>query len=204
MLVESLRSMLRRRRSPGQRRKLHKHGWFHGLPFKTRFPKSRLYISALAPIAIGALGGFLTAIMGIGGGFILVPAMIYLLGMPASLVAGTSLFQIIFTTALVCFLQAFQNQTVDVLLALLLLAGGVVSLLLLPVANAMSRAHERRADRYALDMTRNAAAFISAMRRLAAQNLAEERPSRWVEILFHSHPSTAARIDAARAWEART
>lgn len=126
MLVESLRSMLRARRRPGQRRKLHKHGWFHGLPFKTRFPKSRLYISALAPLAIGALGGFLTAIMGIGGGFILVPAMIYLLGMPSSLVAGTSLFQIIFTTALVCFLQALQNQTVDVLLALLLLAGGVI------------------------------------------------------------------------------
>jgi len=86
-------------------------------------------------------------------------------------------------------------------LPLLLLAGGAVSLALLPVANAVSRAHERRADRYALDMTKNASAFISAMRRLAAQNLAEERPSRLVEILFHSHPSTAARVDAARAWE---
>jgi len=89
-------------------------------------------------------------------------------------------------------------------LPLLLLAGGAVSLALLPLANAVSRAHERRADRYALDMTRNAAAFISAMRRLAAQNLAEERPSRLVEILFHSHPSTAARVDAARAWESAT
>ncbi len=87
---------------------------------------------------------------------------------------------------------------------LLLLAGGAVSLVLLPVANAVSRAHERRADRYALDMTGNAAAFISAMRRLAAQNLAEERPSRLVEILFHSHPSAAARVDAARAWESAT
>jgi STE24 endopeptidase len=85
---------------------------------------------------------------------------------------------------------------------LLLLAGGAVSILLLPLANAMSRAHERRADRYALDMTGNVAAFISAMRRLAAQNLAEERPARWVEILLHSHPSTDARVDAARAWEA--
>ena len=84
---------------------------------------------------------------------------------------------------------------------LLLLAGGAVSLVLLPVANAVSRRHERRADRYALEMTRNAAAFVSAMRRLSAQNLAEERPSRWVEILFHSHPCTAARVDAARAWE---
>ena len=86
-------------------------------------------------------------------------------------------------------------------LPLLVLAGGAVSLVLLPLANAVSRAHERRADRYALDLTRNAAAFISAMRRLAAQNLAEERPSRLVEILFHSHPPTAARVDAARAWE---
>lgn len=89
-------------------------------------------------------------------------------------------------------------------LPLLLLAGGAVSLALLPLANAVSRAHERRADRYALDMTRNAVAFISAMRRLAAQNLAEERPSRLVEILFHSHPPTAARVDAARAWESAT
>jgi len=86
-------------------------------------------------------------------------------------------------------------------LPLLLLAGGAVSLALLPVANAVSRAHERRADRYALDMTRNAGAFISAMRRLAAQNLAEERPSRWVEILFHSHPPMSARVEFARAWE---
>jgi STE24 endopeptidase len=86
-------------------------------------------------------------------------------------------------------------------LPLLLLAGGAVSLVLLPVANAVSRAHERRADRYALEMTRNAAAFVSAMRRLAAQTLAEERPSRLVEILFHSHPPMAARVEAARAWE---
>ncbi len=127
MLVESLRSIFSRRRAAGgQRRKLHNHAWFHGLPLKTRFPRSRLYVSALVPAAIGAFGGLLTAIMGIGGGFVLVPAMIYLLGMPASLVAGTSLFQIIFTTALTTFLQAYQNQTVDVMLALLLLAGGVV------------------------------------------------------------------------------
>jgi STE24 endopeptidase len=88
-------------------------------------------------------------------------------------------------------------------LPLLLLTGGAVSLALLPVANAVSRAHERRADRYALEMTKNAAAFVTAMKRLAAQNLAEERPSRLVELLFYSHPSMAARIDAARAWEAK-
>lgn len=86
-------------------------------------------------------------------------------------------------------------------LPLLALAVGAVSLLLRPVANACSRAHERRADRYALTMTRNADAFISAMRRLAAQNLAEERPPRLVEALFHSHPSTSARVAAAEAWK---
>lgn len=126
MLTESVSAMLRRRRPGLQRRKLHKHTALHGLPFKIRFHKSRLYISALLPAGIGMVGGLLTSIMGIGGGFVLVPAMIYLLGMPASMVAGTSLFQIIFTTAIATFLQAYQNHTVDVLLALLLLAGGVI------------------------------------------------------------------------------
>ncbi len=126
MLVESLRALIRRRRPGTRRSKLHHHNFLHGLPLKTRFHKSRLYVSILLPIAIGAVGGFLVAIMGIGGGFFLVPAMIYLLGMPASTVAGTSLFQIIFTTAIATFLQAQQNQTVDVVLAVLLLAGGVI------------------------------------------------------------------------------
>jgi STE24 endopeptidase len=85
-------------------------------------------------------------------------------------------------------------------LPLLVLTGGAVSLVLAPLANALSRAHERRADRYALETTGNSAAFISAMRRLAATNLAEDRPSRIVEALFHTHPSTAARIEAAKAW----
>lgn len=86
-------------------------------------------------------------------------------------------------------------------LPLLILAGGAVSLALLPLANALSRANERRADRYALEMTGNAQAFASAMRRLAVQNFAEERPSRLVEVLFCSHPPVAARLAAARAWE---
>ena len=85
-------------------------------------------------------------------------------------------------------------------LPLVVLAGGAVSLALKPVVNALSRAHERRADRYALETTRNSAAFISAMRRLAATNLAEERPSRLVELLFHTHPSATARIEAAKTW----
>ena len=83
----------------------------------------------------------------------------------------------------------------------LVLAGGAVSLALLPLANAVSRAHERRADRYALEMTKNAAAFSSAMKRLGAQNLAEERPSRLVEVLFYSHPPIAERVEAARVWQ---
>ncbi len=126
MLVESLRAMRRLKHPGGPRRKLHQHNWLHGLPFKMRFRRSKLYISALLPLGIGVFVGVLAAIMGVGGGFIMVPAMIYLLGMPTSVVVGTSLFQIVFVTANVTFLQAWQNQTVDILLALVLLVGGVV------------------------------------------------------------------------------
>ncbi|MDP7549362.1 MAG: sulfite exporter TauE/SafE family protein, partial [Alphaproteobacteria bacterium] len=117
MLVESLRAISRQRKPGGKRRKLHQHNWLHGLPFKMRFRRSKLYISALLPLGIGVLVGILAAIMGVGGGFIMVPAMIYLLGMPTAMVVGTSLFQIIFVTANVTFLQAWQNQTVDIFLA---------------------------------------------------------------------------------------
>ena len=126
MLLESSRSVVRRKRQLPQRNKLHQHGWMHGLPFKLRFRKSRLYISALMPIGVGFGVGVLSAIMGVGGGFILVPAMIYLLGMPTNVVIGTSLFQIIFVAANITFLQSSQNQTVDVVLALTLLLGSVV------------------------------------------------------------------------------
>lgn len=126
MLVESLRAIQRNRKPGGPRRKLHQHYWLHGLPFKMRFRRSKLYISALLPLGVGVLVGILAAIMGVGGGFIMVPAMIYLLGMPTSVVVGTSLFQIIFVTANVTFLQAWQNQTVDVVLAITLLIGGVL------------------------------------------------------------------------------
>jgi uncharacterized membrane protein YfcA len=125
MLAESSRALLRRRRR-GPPRKLHQHIWVHGLPFKMRFRKSRLYISALLPLAVGAGVGLLAAIMGTGGAFIMVPAMIYLLGMPTLVVVGTSLFQIIFVAANVTFLQSVQNQTVDVVLALMLTIGGVI------------------------------------------------------------------------------
>ncbi|MBO6782037.1 MAG: sulfite exporter TauE/SafE family protein [Alphaproteobacteria bacterium] len=126
MLVESVRAIFRHRSGTATRGKLHQHTWLHGLPFKMRFRRSRLYISALLPLGIGFFVGILAAIMGVGGGFLMVPAMIYLLGMPTSVVVGTSLFQIIFVTANVTFLQAVNNQTVDVVLALLLLTGAVV------------------------------------------------------------------------------
>ena len=125
MLTEAVRTMLRQKQGRALR-KLHEHTWLHGLPFKMRFRRSRLYISGLLPIGIGFLVGLLAAIMGVGGGFFMVPAMIYLLGMPTSVVVGTSLFQIIFVTANVTFLQALHNQAVDVVLALLLMFGGVV------------------------------------------------------------------------------
>jgi hypothetical protein len=100
--------------------------WMHGLPWKMRFRRSQLYISAYLPLGIGFFVGVLAAIMGVGGGFIMVPAMIYLLGMPTVMVAGTSLFQIIFVAANVTLLQSINNQTVDILLALLLLIGGAI------------------------------------------------------------------------------
>jgi len=126
MLIESLRSIRRQRMPSGPRRKLHEHHWFHGLPLKIRFRRSKLYISALLPLSVGFFVGVLAAIMGVGGGFVMVPAMIYILGMPTSVVIGTSLFQIVFVTANVTFLQAYQNQTVDLLLGLLLMVGGVL------------------------------------------------------------------------------
>lgn len=97
----------------------------------------------------------------------------------------------------------FAGKTDVAALPLLVLTGGAVSLLLMPFVNALSRVHERRADRYALEMTNNAGAFMTAMKRLGAQNLAEERPSRLVELLFYSHPPLAARLEAARLWESR-
>jgi uncharacterized membrane protein YfcA len=126
MVIESVRTWLRTRGPAPRRGKLHQHLWVHGLPLKMRFRRSKLYISALLPLAVGVFVGILAAIMGVGGGFIMVPAMIYLLGMPTSVVVGTSLFQIVFVTANVTFLQAVNNQTVDIILALLLMAGGVV------------------------------------------------------------------------------
>jgi uncharacterized membrane protein YfcA len=124
MVRESLRAIFRRRAGVPAA-KANQHTWLHGLPFKMRFRKSRLYISVVPPLAVGFGIGVLSAVMGVGGGFMLVPAMIYLLGMPTSVVIGTSLFQVVFVSANVTLLQAIQVGSVDIVLTLLLLAGGV-------------------------------------------------------------------------------
>ncbi|GGO54697.1 hypothetical protein SAMN05444398_10398 [Roseovarius pacificus] len=125
MLIESLRAIRRARKGgPISRRK--KHNWVHGLPMKMRFRTSGLYISVIPPLLVGLAVGVLAAIMGVGGGFIMVPAMIYLLGMPTKVVVGTSLFQIIFVTAFTTLLHATTNFTVDIALAVMLLVGGVI------------------------------------------------------------------------------
>ena len=144
MLTESLRTIMRSRKPGAVRGKLHQHNWLHGLPFKMRFRRSKLYISAILPLSIGAFVGVLAAIMGVGGGFIMVPAMIYLLGMPTSVVVGTSLFQIIFVTANVTLLQSIQTQTVDFLLAGLLLFGAVIGAQFGSRAGALRRGEQLR------------------------------------------------------------
>jgi uncharacterized membrane protein YfcA len=124
MFFESLRAIRNVRSGKAPARK--KHNWVHGLPFKMRFRVSGLYISVIPPVLVGVSVGILAAIMGVGGGFIMVPAMIYLLGMPTKVVVGTSLFQIIFVTAFTTMLHATTNYTVDIMLAVLLLVGGVI------------------------------------------------------------------------------
>ncbi len=124
MLVESLNALRKSKQKAAKRGK--HHSWIQHLPLKTRFRVSRLYISMIPPVAVGFLVGFLSAIMGVGGGFIMVPAMIYLLGMPTKVVVGTSLFQIIFVAAYATIMHAYESQTVDAVLALTLIVSGVV------------------------------------------------------------------------------
>ncbi len=127
MLSEGIRTMMKGRRGMPQvqDRGPHRHTWMHGLPLKMRFYRSHLYISMILPIAVGMFGGLIT-MMGVGGGFLMVPLMIYIIGMRTSVVVGTSLFMIIFVTANVTFLQAHQYHTVDIVLTVLMLLGGVV------------------------------------------------------------------------------
>ena len=126
MLIESSQVIRDRVRRKTVKRKIHYHNWAHKLPFKIKFYKSKLYISAIPPIIIGFVIGILSATMGIGGTFILIPAMIYFLGMPTSKVIGTSLFQIIFVTALVTLLHATTTFAVDAVLAFFLIISSVI------------------------------------------------------------------------------
>ncbi len=127
MLKEALGAVRKARAGVANKGRLHPHTpWIAALPWKMRFYKSGLYISPLAPFGLGVAVGILTVIMGIGGGFIIVPAMIYLLGMSTGVVVGTSLFNIVFVTAATTLLHSVESQTVDIVLAMLLLVGGVV------------------------------------------------------------------------------
>lgn len=126
MLIESSQVIRDRLRKKTVKKKIHYHNWAHRLPFKTKFYTSKLYISIVPPIIIGFVVGILSGTMGIGGSFILIPAMIYFLGMPTSKVIGTSLFQIIFITALVTLLHATTTFALDALLAVILIISSVV------------------------------------------------------------------------------
>ena len=126
MLVESLGEIDKAKRNVLVKKKLHVHYWIHGLPLRMRFPKSKLYESIFTPIVIGLVVGFIAAIMGIGGAFILVPAMIYIIKMPTKLVPGTSLFVTIFVSVIVTFLHSFNYGSIDLLLVFLLVIGSII------------------------------------------------------------------------------
>ncbi|MEE2860980.1 MAG: sulfite exporter TauE/SafE family protein [Pseudomonadota bacterium] len=142
MLIESLNALRKSKRGAPVRR--HHRGWVHSLPFKVRFRTSGLYISIIPPVLVGLFVGMLTAIMGVGGGFIMVPAMIYLLGMPTKVVVGTSLFQITFVTAFTTLMHAVSYNTVDVMLAVLLIVGGVLGAQVGTTLGARLRAEQLR------------------------------------------------------------
>ena len=126
MLVQGVTEIDRARRKIIIRKKIHSHYWIHGLPFRMRFKKSQLYESAFTPIVIGLLVGFIAAIMGVGGAFILVPAMIYIIGMPTKLIPGTSLFVTIFISAIVTILHAFNYGSIDLMLVMILILGSIL------------------------------------------------------------------------------
>jgi uncharacterized membrane protein YfcA len=126
MLVESLGEIDKAKKNFLVKKKLHVHYWIHGLPLRMRFPKSKLYESAFTPIIIGLMVGFIAAIMGIGGAFILVPAMIYIIKMPTRLVPGTSLFVTIFVSVIVTFLHSFNYGSIDLMLVVMLVIGSII------------------------------------------------------------------------------
>ena len=126
MLVQGISEIDRARKKIVVKKKLHSHYWIHGLPFRMRFKKSRVYESAFTPIIIGLIVGFIAAIMGVGGAFILVPAMIYIIGMPTKLIPGTSLFVTIFVSAIVTILHAFNYGSIDLILVAVLICGSIL------------------------------------------------------------------------------
>ena len=126
MLVQGVTEIDRARRKIIVKKKLHSHYWIHGLPLRMRFKKSKLYESVFTPILIGLIVGFIAAIMGIGGAFILVPAMIYIIGMPTKLIPGTSLFVTIFISAIVTVLHAFNYGSIDLILVTVLILGSIM------------------------------------------------------------------------------
>ncbi len=126
MLVQGVTEIDRARKKIVIKKKLHEHYWIHGLPFRMRFKKSKLYESAFTPIIIGLIVGFIAAIMGIGGAFILVPAMIYIIGMPTKLIPGTSLFVTIFISAIVTVLHSFNYGSIDLILVTVLILGSIL------------------------------------------------------------------------------
>ncbi|RYE46520.1 MAG: sulfite exporter TauE/SafE family protein [Hyphomicrobiales bacterium] len=127
MLVEAARAIMKRRAGIVVREKLpNQHNWFHGLPWRVRFKKSRLYISVIPVLALGVAIGFVGSLLGIGGGFILVPALVYILRMPGNMVIGTSLLQVVAMMAATTILHAVSSQSVDILLAFCLMVGGTV------------------------------------------------------------------------------
>lgn len=125
MMVESVQAIRAARGGRATPRRKH-HSWIHGLPFKMRFRRSKLYISVIPPVLVGYFVGTLSAIMGVGGGFIMIPAMIYLLRMPTNVVIGTSFFQIVFVAGLTGVMHSVENQAVDIVLGFLLVIGGVI------------------------------------------------------------------------------
>jgi len=154
MLFESARTTIKKYRTTSTiRTKLHQHSWLHGLPFKMRFHRSKLYISTIPPLLIGFVVGVLSAMMGVGGGFIMFPAMVYILGMSTNVVVGTSLFQIIFVTANSTFFQSYLNQTVDIVLAALMIFGGVIG----------AQIGARLGTKFRAEYLRGALAFIVLM-----------------------------------------
>jgi hypothetical protein len=145
MLAESLRAIVREpsKGAPSRRRK--RTAWMSALPFAMRFRRSGLFISPIPPLLVGFAVGVLSGVMGVGGGFILIPAMIYILQMPTNVVIGTSLFQITFVTAIATISHAAANKTVDIVLAALLLFGGVIGAQLGARFGARLKAEQLRA-----------------------------------------------------------